>query len=90
MMLCVTYGRIQSAVGIGKTGYALFTEHFGDDEDKECAANPTSEKKVDERISNGANNRCKRCDNHDLILHIFQAHSCFSSALIPSFSDHCT
>ena len=88
MIFCAADGRIQSAVGIGLTRKALFTEHFGDDEDKECAAKSSSEKKIDERISNGANHGCERCDYHDLILHIFQVHCCFSSALSLSSGFH--
>jgi hypothetical protein len=47
-------------------GKALFSEHFRDNEDNDGPANSSSEKKVNERITNGTNHRNKCCNHHGL------------------------
>jgi hypothetical protein len=44
----------------------LFTEHFGDNEDNEGAADAASEKKIDKRITDGTDHWYKCCDHHGL------------------------
>lgn len=49
---------------------ALFAEHLCDDEDKDGAAESSTEEEIEYGIAGGSDNGCEHCDHHDPVLRV--------------------